>query len=183
MSDKSHGVIPLTPMTYLYDKNRSAEVIQNWLLRALIFSKNPWGTLQYKAGKYNKFKFDIALFRGVNESKRSYFAIDDIKVTKAFIFVNMSKEWLGANNTKFTMNMTFDQNSNTVCLSVTSCKLIHPMDQSLLLALRNLFIKGRNRETISFSLPMTIGPGAAHLTYPLSANKLSRVSQQSPAQM
>lgn len=37
-------------------------------------------TLRYKAGKYNKFKFDIALFRGVNESKRSYFAIDDIKV-------------------------------------------------------------------------------------------------------
>ena len=69
-------------MTYLYDKNRFAAVVQNWLLRVFIFSKNPWGTLQYKAGKYNKFKFDIALFRGVNESKRSYFAIDDIKVHK-----------------------------------------------------------------------------------------------------
>ena len=43
-------------------------------------SKNPWGTLRYKAGKYNKFKFDIAFFRGVNESQKSYFAIDDIKV-------------------------------------------------------------------------------------------------------
>ena len=52
-------------------------------------------TLRYKAGKYNKFKFDIALFRGVNESKRSYFAIDDIKVwtleTSATIHIHTSK--------------------------------------------------------------------------------------------
>ena len=81
-------------MTYLYDKNRSAEVIENWLLRAFIFSKNPWGTLQYKAGKYNKFKFDIALFRGVNESKRSYFAIDDIKVQKLSSLLTCQKnDW------------------------------------------------------------------------------------------
>ena len=52
----------------------------------LCSSKNPWGTLRYKAGKYNKFKFDIAFFRGVNESQKSYFAIDDIKVILPRIF-------------------------------------------------------------------------------------------------
>ena len=83
------------------------------LPRYFIHSKNPWWTLRYKAGKYNKFKFDIALFRGVNESKRSYFGIDDIKVHKQHKtmydiytliemapFVNKSKELLKANITK-----------------------------------------------------------------------------------
>ena len=42
--------------------------------------RNPWGILQYKIGKWNKFKFDIAFFRGINESKKSYFAMDDIQV-------------------------------------------------------------------------------------------------------
>ena len=46
----------------------------------------PWTLIQYKVGpqRWNKFKFDIAFFRGVNENKSSYFAIDDIQVRKGY---------------------------------------------------------------------------------------------------
>jgi len=66
LSDKSHGVIPLSPCLECNAPDDD--------------KKNPWGILQYKIGKWNKFKFDIAFFRGINESKRSYFAIDDIQL-------------------------------------------------------------------------------------------------------
>ena len=64
--------------------------IQVWfhfylVLKNIFCFRNPWGILQYKIGKWNKFKFDIAFFRGVNESKKSYFAIDDIQVTVLYM--------------------------------------------------------------------------------------------------
>ena len=69
LSSKSHGVIPLE----LYQHNIIGRDKHK-------DRRNPWYTVRYEVGKWSKFKIDIAFFRGVNESKKSYFAIDDIQV-------------------------------------------------------------------------------------------------------
>merc|ERR1719447_965655 len=61
VSDKSHGVVPFAFMSNPV-------------------RKNGWNSLVYKIGKWSKFKFDIAFFRGLNESRESFFAIDDIEL-------------------------------------------------------------------------------------------------------
>ena len=62
LSDKSGAVIPLE----LYQHN----IIGGDQHKD---RRNPWYTVRYEVGKWSKFKIDIAFFRGVNESKKSYF--------------------------------------------------------------------------------------------------------------
>ena len=78
LSDKTHGVIPLE----LYQHNIIGRDEHK-------DRRNPWYNVRYEVGKWSKFKIDIAFFRGVNESKKSYFAIDDIQVHKTAV-------WCGA---------------------------------------------------------------------------------------
>ena len=72
LSDKSGAVIPLE----LYQHNIIGRDQHK-------DRRNPWYTVRYEVGKWSKFKIDIAFFRGVNESKKSYFAIDDIQVSRS----------------------------------------------------------------------------------------------------
>ena len=73
LSDKSGAVIPLE----LYQHNIIGRDQHK-------DRRNPWYTVRYEVGKWSKFKIDIAFFRGVNESKKSYFAIDDIQVSTLY---------------------------------------------------------------------------------------------------
>ena len=62
---------------------RPGEKISNEISATAGYEFNKNNTVLATSGN-NKFKFDIAFFRGVNESKKSYFAIDDIRVSGFF---------------------------------------------------------------------------------------------------
>ena len=82
LSDKTHGVIPLE----LYQHNIVGRDQHK-------DRRNPWYNVRYEVGKWSKFKIDIAFFRGVNESKKSYFAIDDIQVHNTVLSETDPRRW------------------------------------------------------------------------------------------
>ena len=86
LSDKSGAVIPLELYHYNIDGRDQHKD-----------RRNPWYTVRYEVGKWSRFKIDIAFFRGVNESKKSYFAIDDIQVDNAAVFCQRQTR-VGRNN-------------------------------------------------------------------------------------